>query len=153
MSCGLCPVISSSRKKTRPRRGWSSPKIALISVDLPAPAADHGHDLAVLRLERDAVEDVDLRHVAGDDVLGAKDGSVGPRVRSHRHRLRYWRMRVRLLHRTRAEIGVDHPLVRADLIRRPVRDHAALGHHDHAVGVVHHHLHVVLDEQERHALL
>ena len=32
-------------------------------------------------------------------------------------------------------------------------DHAALGHHDDAVGVVHHDLHVVLDEQERDALL
>ncbi len=38
-------------------------------------------------------------------------------------------------------------------MRLAVGDHAALGHHDHPVGVVHHHLHVVLDEQEGDALL
>ena len=40
-----------------------------------------------------------------------------------------------------------------DLVRLAVGDHPALGHHDHPVGVVHHHLHVVLDEQEGDSLL
>ncbi len=35
--CGLCPLISSPRKTTRPLRGRSSPKIVFTRVDLPAP--------------------------------------------------------------------------------------------------------------------
>ena len=52
-----------------------------------------------------------------------------------------------------AEVGVDHGLVGAHLVRLAVGDHPALGHHDHAVGVVHDHLHVVLDEEEGDAVL
>src|SRR6476620_4132488 len=33
----------------------------------------------------------------------------------------------------RTEVGVDHPLVRTDLVRRALGDHSALGHHDHPV--------------------
>ena len=47
-----------------------------------------------------------------------------------------------------AEIGVDHLLVALDLVGRAVGDLAAVFEHDHAVGQVHHHAHVVLDQRD-----
>src|SRR5258705_2761930 len=45
------------------------------------------------------------------------------------------------------EIGVEHGLVLAHLLGRAVGDLAPVVEHDHAVGDVHHHAHVVLDER------
>src|SRR5262245_42907001 len=47
-----------------------------------------------------------------------------------------------------SEIGVDHFPVRFDLGRHAVGDLAAVVEHHHAVGDVHHHAHVVLDEDD-----
>ena len=52
-----------------------------------------------------------------------------------------------------AEVGVDHRRVGASLVGRALGDHPALGHHDHPVGDVVHHVHVVLDEQHGHPLV
>src|SRR5882672_1825365 len=52
-----------------------------------------------------------------------------------------------------SEIGVEHRLVLAHLLGRAVGDLAAVVQHDHAVGDVHDHAHVVLDERHRRAEL
>src|SRR5712691_8675587 len=52
-----------------------------------------------------------------------------------------------------AEIGVDHGLVFLDLVGRAVGDLAAVVEHDDAIGKVHDHPHVVLDQRDRRAVL
>src|SRR5512139_3530279 len=47
---------------------------------------------------------------------------------------------------TRSEVGVDDVRVRAHLVGRAVADLLAVVEHDDAVGDVHHHAHVVLDQ-------
>src|SRR5262245_50603129 len=47
-----------------------------------------------------------------------------------------------------SQIGVDHLLVLLDLGRHAVGDLAAVVEHHHPVGDVHHHAHVVLDQDE-----
>jgi hypothetical protein len=41
-----------------------------------AVGPDHGDDVPLVDAQRDPVEDVDLRHVARDDVLGDEDGAI-----------------------------------------------------------------------------
>src|SRR5215510_3446607 len=50
----------------------------------------------------------------------------------------------------RAEKDVGDILVRLDLFRRPVGEEFAFVHHDNAVRVAEHHIHVVLDDNGRH---
>ena len=47
-----------------------------------------------------------------------------------------------------AEVGADHVRVGAHLVGRAVADLLAVVEHDHAVGDVHHHAHVVLDQHD-----
>jgi hypothetical protein len=50
-----------------------------------------------------------------------------------------------------AEVGLDHLLVRRDLLRAALGDQPALRQHPHMLGQVHHGLHHVFDHQHRHA--
>ena len=52
-----------------------------------------------------------------------------------------------------AEVGLDHPLVGADLGRRALGDLGAVLQHGDPLGDAHHHLHVVLDQQDGDAPL
>ena len=52
-----------------------------------------------------------------------------------------------------AEVGGDHLGIVAHVLGRAVRDLAAVLQDDHVVGDLHHHRHVVLDEQDRGAVL
>src|SRR5262245_56965559 len=52
-----------------------------------------------------------------------------------------------------AEVGADHLGVVAHVVGRAVADLLAVVEHDHAVGDVHHHPHVVLDQHDRGAEL
>src|SRR6185369_10938667 len=52
-----------------------------------------------------------------------------------------------------AEIGLDHVGIAPDVVGLAVGDLAAVVEHDDAVGDVHHHAHVVLDERDRGAEL
>src|SRR3990167_2567255 len=54
---------------------------------------------------------------------------------------------------TRPQVGVDDVGVLAHLLRRAVTDLAAVVEHDDAVGDVHHHAHVVLDQHDGGAVL
>ena len=49
------------------------------------------------------------------------------------------------------QIGVDHLLIVAHLVGGAVADLAAVIHHDHAVGQVHNHAHVMFDQRNRRA--
>ena len=53
----------------------------------------------------------------------------------------------------RTEVCVDDRLVLTDRRRWPFGDDAAFGHHDHPVGDLLHHVHVVFDEEHGHALI
>src|SRR5713226_1819439 len=52
-----------------------------------------------------------------------------------------------------AEIGVDHRLVGLHLVGRAVGDLDAVVEHQHAIGQIHHHPHVVLDQRNRGAVV
>jgi hypothetical protein len=63
--------LGSPRSVTVPERTVTSPNIALMSVDLPAPVgADDADQLAFGELERAPVQDVHAGDVAGDLVVG-----------------------------------------------------------------------------------
>src|SRR5690606_404329 len=47
-----------------------------------------------------------------------------------------------------AEIGIDDSLVVLDLVRRAITDLAAVIEHHHAVGNIHDHTHIVLDQAD-----
>src|SRR6266850_6208511 len=51
------------------------------------------------------------------------------------------------------EVGVDHLLVAAHLVGRAIGELAAVVEHHHAVGDVHHHAHVVLDQNDGGAIV
>ena len=51
-----------------------------------------------------------------------------------------------------AQIGRDHSRVAAYLVRRALGDLAAIIKHNHPVGYVHHHTHIVLDKRDRTGL-
>jgi len=53
----------------------------------------------------------------------------------------------------RAQVGVDHGLTRHHRLRQPFGDDLALSHHHDPVADVPHHVHVVLDEEHRRALV
>ena len=52
-----------------------------------------------------------------------------------------------------AEVGLDHALVVADLLRAALGDLLAVVEHGDVLRDAHDHLHVVLDQQDRHAAL
>src|SRR5262249_702222 len=52
-----------------------------------------------------------------------------------------------------AEIGVDHGLIGLDLGRRAVGDLDAVIEHENAIGQVHHHAQVVLDQSDGGAVM
>src|SRR5262245_60611005 len=52
-----------------------------------------------------------------------------------------------------AEIGVDHRLIGLHLGRRAIGDLEAVIEHEHAIGEVHHHPHIVLDQRDGGAVM
>src|SRR5215208_2299191 len=127
MRCARSPVTSSPRRTTRPPRGRRSPTIAFTSVDLPAP---FGPTSVTISPGRTTTSTPCRMSTSG----------TYPATRSCVSRIGG---------ASATKVRLDHALVAAHLVRRAVGDHLPLRHHDHAVGVVHHHLHVVLDEEER----
>src|SRR5919106_868780 len=162
MSCGLWPVMSSPRKATCPLRGCRRPKIVLIRVDFPAPlgpitvttSPSFTSSETPLRMSTSGTYPATRSSARSTTPLPAESSAAPPvRPGSWVPSATIATSCSRLRDRPRAQVRVDHPFVGAHVVRRPVGDHPALRHHDHAVGVVHHHLHVMLDKQERHALL
>src|SRR5215216_4443016 len=141
--------MSLPSKTIVPLRGRSRPKIVLISVDLPAPLGP----ITVTTSPSRTSSETPLRMSTSGTYPATRSSARSTTPLRESEAIRASFGRSRLPDRSRAEVGVDHAPVCAHLLRRPVGDHPSLRHHDHAVGVVHHHLHVVLDEQERDALL
>ena len=132
--------------------------------------ADH---LAGIGDQAAAVEDVDARQVAGDDVLGLDDRGlllscrVVMAVLLLALGLLLGDFLLELLERrvgeqgvvaqvgvvVGAQVGVDDGLVGHHRVGRALGHDPALGHHHDPVGDVPDDVHVVLDEQHRHALV
>src|ERR1700675_2879857 len=55
---------------------------------------------------------------------------------------------IRVASSVRAEIGADHHRISLDLSRRSLGDFRAVVHHHHKMRDVHHHAHVVLDQDD-----
>ena len=102
------------------------------SVDLPAPL---GPMIATISpsatVEIDALQDLVARAVAGDDARRRAAGAQ-PRRRAH--------------------VGLLHRRIGGELGERALGQVAALGHHDHRVAEPRDHVHVMLDQQEGHAV-
>ena len=108
-----------------------------------AVGADQRDDLAVVDVEVDALE----RHHAAVEGLhaahGEERGGHSPTSAST----------LRDVLVGDAEIGGDHLRIVAHRVRRAVGDLDAIVEHDHVVGNLHHHRHVVLDQQDRDGVL
>ena len=132
-SCAGTAVMSTSPSDIVPEWTGTSPAIALTKVDLPAPfGPEHDDQFAGAHREIDAAHDRQVALVAGDE----------RRCRKHD-----WP--VRRPSRHSAEIGFDDGRVSRDLRRRAFGQKPAAGHDDDAAAEPRHHLHVVLDEQDR----
>src|SRR5262247_493660 len=116
-----------------PRDGWSSPEIVLSVVVLPAPLLPR-------------IVTISPRPTSSPTPLSARispyatssDSTLSMRPRSGRGP-------------ALAEIGLDHPRVALDLSRWPLGDLLAVVQHSHAVGDLHDHAHVVLDQDDGEA--
>ena len=52
-----------------------------------------------------------------------------------------------------SQVGVEHGLVLANLGERALHEAFALGHDDHGIAKARHEIHVVLDDEEGHAVV
>src|ERR1051325_10334649 len=118
--------MSSSRSWTRPDRGFTSPMIALISVDLPAP---FGPTIVTISPARTSIDTPLRMSTSGTypatrasvrSTVSATASAIGP-LRERRPELGIDRCLA-------AQIRLDHLLVVANLVRRTLGDHAALRH-------------------------
>ena len=119
-----------------PAHGRRSPITDLTSVDLPAPFGP-----TIVTISPGATVDVDA----------VEDRDVGEVARRRRPRREDSLASAITCFSTpgSAEVRLDHALVAAHVVGRPAATHPPLRHHDHVVGVAHHDVHVVLDEQDR----
>ena len=122
-----------------------------------AVRADQRDDLALLDLNRDALQGVDVP-VVGVDVVDLEHGCHGQALPSRTRAAESVatcsssRPADRLLPRRPrrpAEVGLDHPGVALDLAGVPSAIFMPVVEHRDRVGDAHHHLHVVLDQQDR----
>ena len=132
MSCGGVSAISLPSKRIEPcaRRREAGDRAQRRGL-ARAVRADQRDDLALLDLERDALERGDVA-VVGVDVVELEQ----------RHQLA-------LL----SEVGLDHAVVRPDLVRLALGDLLAVVEHPDVLGHAHDDLHVVLDQEDRQVLL
>src|SRR5215510_10086873 len=121
---GAARVMSSPSKAIRPALGTSTPEIAFNGVVLPAPLAPMRVTSSPLRTSKDSP-----RTAATLPYRHSSASTVSTRV-------------------SLAEVGADHLGVALDLGRAAGRVDPALVQAHDAVGHAHHHLHVVLDEED-----
>src|SRR5215510_7377296 len=120
---GAARVMSSPSKAIRPALGTSTPEIAFNGVVLPAPLAPMRVTSSPLRTSKDSP-----RTAATLPYRHSSASTVSTRV-------------------SLAEVGADYFGVALDLGRGAARDGPSLVQAHDAIGYVHHHLHVVLDEE------
>ena len=152
---GDLPFSFSPRSVTVPSRGRSRPLITRMTVDLPAPFGPTTQVMAALgHREGDAAQHV-AATVARHDAVHGKQ-RLGHRLSSsagRSFRACVLVFRACVLVEVSAQVGVEHALVRPHDLRRPAHHGRARLEHRDRRAQSHDELHVVLDEQERLALL
>src|SRR5262249_9766033 len=113
-----------------PRRGATSPKTVRSSVDLPAPFAPMMQTISPARTDNETPR---RTSTSSWPAATSRSSSSAPAASA-------------------AKVGLDHSRVAADRPGRPLGNLLAVVEHDHALGDVHDHVHVVLDQQHRLAL-
>ena len=119
MAAGFSRSMAASAKRMEPRHGRSTPEIVAVERGLAgAVRAQHGDDLAGADREIDAAQDFG-RAVAGVQAADREQGLSHARL-----------PRPRAAGRAMAEIGLDHPRIARDRLRRAFGDDAPFGQHD-----------------------
>src|SRR5262249_5436619 len=129
--CTGTPTRSSPANRIAPRRGRKMPEIARSKVDFPAPLAPISATTAPSST--------------------ARLTPCNARLRPHLT----WRSSTSRSGRAAlltAEVGLDHARVALNGRRRPFGDLLAEVQHGHDPGQAHDERHLVLDQQDRHAL-
>ena len=122
-----------------PSTGRSSPEIARMVVDLPAPFDPMMVTISPGRTSRLTLSSTGAAAIAGGELDGGQDRVMRAAPRR--------RARARA-HLAAAEIGLEHPGIVADLDRGSGGDAHAGIEHDHRVRDAHHQQHVVLDQDD-----
>src|SRR5437588_1963049 len=126
--CGGSAVMSSPRNWMRPERIGNSPVMLSMIVVRPAPL----RPISATTSSLSTVIDTSRRTCAGPrNVLMSLSSSSTARP---------------LLHERCAEQDAGDILVGADLVGRAIGEERAFMHHDDAVGIAEHDVHVVLDD-------
>src|SRR5262245_11603191 len=123
------PTIESPANRIVPARGGTMPNTVRRSVDLPAPLAPMMHTISPART---ASETPRSTSTSSYPATTSDSTSSTPSA---------------------AKVRFDHARVTTDRRRRALGDLLAVVEDDDALGDVHHHVHVVLDEQDRLALV
>src|SRR6188472_3513730 len=139
-TCGLLPVRSSPSTRTVPVQGSRRPITTRTSVDLPAPfgptivtiSPRPTRRLAPLRMGTSRKYPASIPSTTRASTAASLIGGT-------------------LLARRGAEVRLDHAVIGTDLVGRARGDHAPFPHHDDGVRIPHDHVHVVLDQKDRHA--
>src|SRR5215472_13992583 len=139
---GVLPVSRSPCNVISPSRGRSSPLMTASRVDFPAPFGPTTQVIPPCATCRDTPRRTSpppypatrpVTSSAGRSCAGREDSCCGAVI----------------VFLCRSEVGVEHPAVVADLLRR-ARDHRVPVVEDgHLIAQAHHELHVVLHDEER----
>src|ERR1700730_57249 len=126
---GLSPMMEAPRKRMRPRRGRSNPLTTRSTVDFPAPLGPTMQVMAPSSTVRSSSWRISPPpYPAVTPSSSSRAPTSGSQVR------------------------VEHGRILADLARLGLSDYTALVQDDDLVAQIHHEAHVVLDQQEGHAL-
>src|SRR5437868_13182520 len=123
ISTGARPPISLPSKRIDPARGVTRPNTVRSSVDLPAPFAP--------------MIDTTSAGCTATETPRSTSTSSYPATTPSRARSA----------RSPSKVRLDDARIAANRVLRPFRDLLTVIEHDHALGDVHHHVHVVLDEE------
>src|SRR5206468_11384626 len=128
IACAGRPSMRASRNVMRPPRGRSKPEIVLAVVLLPAPFAPTRQTSSPAETRRETPRRTSTLPYATRTSSSASIDVAGAEVRANDLR------------------------VSLDLARRALGDLLPVIEHHDAIGHAHHHAHVVLDQQDAHAL-
>src|SRR5215831_2447396 len=143
---GLRPATGSPRSRMLPRRGRSSPLIVASRVDLPAPLGPTTQVIPPSGTVSDTPCSTSpppypatipsrtraAARAAGGPGAPGSPGSAGV-----------------IVVLCGAEVGIEHPRVPPDGLRRPGRDHRSVVQDRDTPADAHHEIHVVLHDEER----
>src|SRR5436305_824768 len=129
---GLARSVCAPSNWIAPRHGRSTPEIARLSVDFPAPFEPSTATISPGATTRSMPRRISVAPYPACSPVIARIGSA---IGSPAHPAR----------RAVTEIGFDHARIGRDRLRRACRDDASFGEHEHMRGQTHHRLHDMLD--------